>query len=184
MEISLRNKILTVVGLNNSGKSYLVKNFILPKYKCIVYDPLHEYNSSHCDVFYPTKNTYPDTAIENEGFINNLIIKGKYELLIYDEATRVFPNQKPLLPLMRSFFDTYRHYNQLGLVFICRRPVQLQTDIPSLSHHIISFGTKGLPDINRLNAESAGLGDACSHLDQYHFCFVNENRTYFEHDPI
>jgi len=150
----------------------------------MVYDPLHEYPKDECDVFYPKNSTYPNTAVENEKFISQVIVKNRYELLIYDEATRVFPNKREFFPVMRSFLDTYRHYNQMGLVFICRRPSQLQTDIPSLSHHIVSFGSKGLPDIQRLNAESNGLGDLCSTLSDYHYALVNEDRSYVEMTPV
>jgi len=184
MKLSLRNRILTVIGLNNSGKSYLVKNAIVPRYKCLIFDPLKEYPHNQCDVYYPKNNTYPAIATENETFIKDIVMKGSYELLIYEEATRVFPNKYPLFPVMRSFFDTYRHYNQMGLIFICRRPSQLQTDIPSLSHNLISFGNKGIADISRLNQESDGLGDLCSRLSNYCYAFVNEDRTYQEMPPV
>ena len=72
----------------------------------------------------------------------------------------------------------------MGLVFICRQPSQLHTDIPSLSYHIISFGSKGLPDIRRLNAESDGLGDLCTTLSNYKYTWVNEDMSYFEMQSI
>lgn len=184
MELNLRNKIISIFGLNFSGKSYFVKNAILPNYKCLVFDPLKEYPHNDCDVYYPQHNVFPSIAIENEQFIKGIVAKGQYEILIYEEASRVFPNMKSLMPEMRSFFDTYRHYNNLGLVFICRRPSQLHTDIPSLSHHIVSFGSKGLPDINRLNAESEGLGTLCSQLANYEYAFVNQDRSYCKMPPI
>ena len=85
---------------------------------------------------------------------------------------------------MRSFLDTYRHYNQVGLVFICRRASQIFTDIPSLAHNLICFGNKGVADIQRLNSESRDLGDAVAGLSDYHFVLVAQDRTFEIMDPI
>lgn len=185
MNLDLKNKITFISGLNGSGKSYFTKNAILPAYKCLVHDPLKEYPRGGTDVYYP-KLIYPEIAKENETFIKKIVIPNtsKYDLLIYEEASRTFPNSKPIFPVMRSFFDTYRHYDNIGLVFICRRPAQIFTDIPSLSHYQFNFGNKGLADINRLNQESAGLGDLVSQLDKYEFVFVNQDRTYEKKPPI
>lgn len=179
IKLDLKNKITFISGLNGSGKSYFTKNAILPNYHCLIHDPLKEYPSQNADVFYPKLN-YPAIAEENEKFIQKKVIpdSGKYDLLIYEEASRTFPNSKPLYPIMRSFFDTYRHYNNLGMVFICRRPAQIFTDIPSLAHHLICFGNKGSADIQRLNQESEGLGDLVKHLSNYDFVFVDQDRDY------
>lgn len=180
MELNLRNKITCVFGLNNSGKSYFVKNVIIPKYNCLVFDVLGEYPQDICDVYLSKNRNYPAIAQENEDLIKKIVIPGvnKYELLIYEEASRIFPNMRPFYPVMRSFFDTYRHYGELGLVFICRRPAQLQTDIPGLSHCIFSFGNKGSADIQRLNQESEGLGDLVATLSNYEYVFVDQDRSF------
>ena len=180
MDLDLKNRITFVCGLNMSGKSYFVKNAILPKYRCLVHDPLKEYPQNDCDVFYPKQSNYPGIAIENEMFLENVVKPNckKYDLLVYEEASRTFPNEKPLYPNMRSFFDTYRHYNSLGLVFICRRPAQIFTDIPELSHFLFCFGNKGLNDISRLNRESEGLGDMVKELSNFDYVVVSSDRTY------
>ena len=185
MEINLKNKITSIFGLNGSGKTYFTINAILKNYRCLVHDPLKQYPSDKCDVFLPKIN-YPGIAHENELFLEKFVKpkSGKYDLLIYEEASRTFPSQKPIMPAMRSFLDTYRHYNELGLVFICRRPAQIFTDIPELSHHIFSFGNKGLNDIKRLNAESSGLGDIVKDLANYEYVIVNQDRTFTRMPPI
>lgn len=186
MKLDLHNTILFVSGLNNSGKSYFVKNKILPNYKCLVHDPLKEYPQNDCDVYYPKKTTYPAITQENENFIKKIVIPNanNYDLIVWEEASRTFPNKKELFPVMRAFLDTYRHYNQVGLVFICRRASQIQTDIPSLAHNLICFGNKGVADIQRLNSESQGLGDVVAQLSNYHFVLVAQDRTFKEMDPI
>ena len=185
MNIDLKNKITFISGMNGSGKSYFTKNALLPNYRCLVHDPLKEYPKNRCDVFEPKLN-YPDIAEENEEIINKIVIPNckKYDLLVYEEASRTFPNSKPLYPVMRSFFDTYRHYGNLGLVFICRRPAQIFTDIPALSHYQFNFGNKGLADINTLNSISQGLGDAVAQLKDHAYVFVDQDRSYKIMPPI
>lgn len=182
MDLDLRNKITFISGLNASGKTYFTIHAILPNYKCLVHDPLKQYPQDQADVYYPPKLNYPQITADNEDFLENIVKKlaPNYDLLIYEEASRTFPNSKPLFPAMRSFLDTYRHWNSsgFGVVFICRRPAQIFTDIPELAHHLICFGNKGLNDISRLNAESQGLGDLVKTLSHYEFVIVNQDRTY------
>lgn len=185
MDLDLKNKITFISGMNGSGKSYFTKHAVLTNYHCLVHDPLKEYPKDGCDVFYP-KLTYPAIAEENEELLKKIVIpqSSEYDLLVYEEASRTFPNSKPLLPVMRSFFDTYRHYNNLGLVFICRRPAQIFTDIPALSHYQFNFGNKGLADINTLNSVSKGLGDEVATLKDHAYVFVDQDRSYSRMPPI
>ena len=188
MDIDLTKKIITVFGLNLSGKSHFVKHAIIPKYRCLVVDPNAEYDSDQADVYRPKANSYPAIARENEKFLESFVKpnKGSWDLLIFDEADDIFPNGKPLFSMMANLKGKYRHdkWGNLGLVFICRRPAQLFTDFPSLSHYIFTFGNKGLPDVSRLNAESQGLGDEARLLANYEYILVNPNRSFERMPPI
>lgn len=207
MEIDLTKKIVTIFGLNMSGKSYFVKNAIIPNYKCLVFDPNSEYDKSECDVYRPKYTTFPAVARENEKFLGwvkknkarykhkivdpltdkETIEEGKYDLIIWDEADSIFPNKKPLFPLMDNLKGKYRHENKwggIGIIFLCRRPAQLFTDFPSLSHYIFTFGNKGAPDKQRLNSEAEGLGDQAKLLSDYRYIVVSPDRQYEEHPPI
>lgn len=190
MKLNLKEKITFISGLNGSGKTYFVQNAIIPNYKCLAHDPLRQYSQCDCHNYIPSHNTYPAITRDNEALVK-AIMDGKsfsfgdeeisardFDLLIYEEASRTFPNGKPFFSKMRSFLDTYRHYNNLGLVFICRRASQIQTDIPSLAHHLICFGNKGVADISRLNQESKGLGDAVAELANFEYVFVDQDRNY------
>jgi len=191
MELNLKEKITFISGLNGSGKTYFAQNMIIKNYRCLVHDPLRQYSKSDCHNYIPSYNIYPSIARDNEDFVKT-IMDGKsfnfgekeeinvkdFDLLIYEEASRTFPNMKPFFPKMRSFLDTYRHYNDLGLVFICRRASQIQTDIPSLAHHLICFGNKGVADISRLNQESEHLGDQVAMLSNFEYIFVDQDRSF------
>lgn len=180
MKLDLHSRILFISGLNASGKSYFTKNAIIPNYRTLVFDPLKEYPTGECDVYYPKAKVHPAITRENEEFIKKIVIPeaDKYDLIIWEEASRTFPTKKEFMPIMRSFLDTYRHFNQIGIIFICRRSAQINTDIPSLAHNLICFGNKGTADIQRLNQESQGLGDLVATLDNYDYVFVEQNREY------
>ena len=182
MEINLKNKITFISGLNASGKTYFAEHAILPSYRCLVHDPLKQYPQTEADIYIPKNINYPAIALDNETFLEKYVKENasKYDLLIFEEASRTFPNSKPLMSSMRSFLDTYRHWGSggFGIIFICRRPAQIFTDIPELSHHLICFGNKGMNDISRLNAESNGLGDLVATLSNYEYVFVDQDRTY------
>jgi len=196
MDLNLKNKITFISGLNGSGKTYFAQHGIIPKYKCLVHDPLKQYSQVECWNYKPKHNTYPAITRDNENFVKNIMEGGsmsfgeeeisvrEFDLVIYEEASRTFPNGKPFFSKMRSFLDTYRHYNQLGLVFICRRASQIQTDIPSLAHYLFCFGNKGVADISRLNSESKGLGDLVATLSKFRYVFVDQDRVYEEYPPI
>ena len=187
MEIDLRTKIFTVFGLNLSGKSYFVKNAIIPSYRCLVWDPNKEYDPDAADVYRPRSKAYPASAYEVEQFLTKIVKpgRGKWELVIFDEANSTFPVSRPLFPAMLDFRDNYRHdgYGNLGLGFVARRPAQLFTDFVALSHVIFSFGNKGSQDISRLNSEAAGLGDIVKDLSNHEYVLVNQDRTYAKYPP-
>jgi hypothetical protein len=187
MKLNLTKRITSVFGLNLSGKSYFVKNAILTNYKCLVIDILGEYIDLKCDVYIPKAKIYPEIAKELDEFIKTYIIPkaNEYDLIIFEECNRIFPNKKEFMPVMRAFLDTYRHYGHgLGVVFVARRPAQVNTDIPSLSHNQVNFCNKGVSDIQRMNAESKGLGDMIANLSNHKFVLVKEDRTYKEYNPI
>jgi hypothetical protein len=188
MELDLTKKIFTAFGLNLSGKSYFVKHAIIPNYRCLVWDPNKEYPAEECDVYQPKSQAFPGSAYEFEQFLIKIVKprKGKYDLVLVDEANSTFPVNRPLLGESLDFLNNYRHdqWGGLGIGFVCRRPAQLYTDFVSLSHIIFSFGNKGSQDIQRLNMEASGLGDLVKTLANHEYVIVNQDRTYARMPPI
>jgi len=181
MDVDLTKKIFTVFGMNLSGKSHFIKNAIIPKYRCLVFDPNGEYDQSQADVYRPKYREYPDTAIENEEFLGFVKKnKGSWDLVIWDEADDIFPLNRPLFSRMANLKGKYRHdeWGNLGIGFACRRPAQLYTDFVELSHYIITFGSKGKNDISRMNDVSVGLGDVSRELSNYEYIVVNPDRSF------
>jgi len=187
MQLNLIKNITTIFGLNLSGKSFLVKNAILPRYRCIVWDPNQEYDVNKCDVYYPKNLAYPGSANEMETFLSKYVKagKGKYDLVVIDEANGPFPVNRPLLGVATDFLNTYRHdkWGNLGMLLICRRPAQLYTDFSELSHVLITFGSNGKNDISRLNSIYTGMGDAAAQLEQYHYIICLNGREWHKMKP-
>lgn len=181
MEINLRNKIFCIFGLNMTGKSYLAEH-IASKYNAVFFDVLNEH-SDKFDSYVPKHKEYPEIANENEFFISKIQDKRKYNMIIYEEASRIFPNRKPLFPNFRAFFDTYRHKDK-AIGFICRRPSQLNTDIVELSHYIFVFNLKGVNDIRYFNEINSKIEETTANLKQYSFLVIFPDRSFKVFEPV
>lgn len=180
--LNLTNKIWCIFGLNGTGKSYLSK-YIAKNYSAVFFDVLNEH-SKEFDSYVPNHKNYPEIAIEFDQFLTKIQGHKKWNMIIVDEASRVFPNMRPLRPVMRSYIDVFRHTNQNSIGFICRRPTQLFTDLVELSHYLFIFKLTGKNDVQYLNFITSGLGDTVSQLEKYHFVLVKEDRTYQICQPV
>lgn len=182
MQINLVNKLACIFGLNATGKTTLAKH-IAQKYNTIIFDVLGEYDSNKFDVYVPKSKEYPDIAEEFEKFISFMQDNNKYNLIIVEEASRIFPNRIPLKPKARAFLDTFRHKNK-GLILIARRPSQLFTDFVELSHYLFVFNLKGLNDISYFNKINYNLQDIIATLKPYHFVVILPNRDFVICEPV
>jgi len=174
-------KIICIFGLNMSGKTTLAK-FIMKNFNSVVFDVLREYDFNKYDVYQPKKTDYPSISEEFDFFIEK-VKTGRWNLIVIDEASRIFPNRKALYPKFRSFLDTYRHYNKT-IMFICRRPTQLFTDIPELAHYLIFFNLKGKNDIEYINSLNRNAGEVVYSLPNYHFVVMDMWRNFYLCKPI
>jgi len=175
-------KIICIFGLNMSGKTTLAK-YIMRNSSAVVFDVLKEYDYNRYDVYQPKKVNYPEVAQEFDLFIDRVKDEPKWNLIVVDEANRIFPNRKALFPRFRSFLDTYRHFNKT-IMFICRRPSQLFTDIPELAHYLIFFNLKGKNDIEYINSLNRNAGEVVYSLPKYHFVVMDMWRNFYICKPI
>lgn len=179
---SLQNRMFTIVGLHESGKTVLAK-FIASKFNAIIFDPLGEYDSSKFDVYRPKAKGYPEVTQEAEEFIRYVKRERKWNLVHFSEASRIFPNMKPLMPVAREFFDTYRH-DGFAVGFDCRRPVQLNTDLIETSKDIFVFSTKGLRDVEYFSGLNREIGDLPFTIPSYHFIHITQDRSFRVCAPV
>lgn len=198
MKVDFDNKLVTIIGLHETGKTHLAKE-IADNYETAVFDVLHEYDEKNFDVWRPPSDTYPDIQEDFDEFLEYLRNKkesgkGDWEMLICDETSTVHPNKKSMPTVMNNFLNYYRHSVDekgwdMGGIFIARRPARMNTNIVELSRYIIVFRVTGKNDVKYLNQISDGLGDEASKLGEgdrpdHEFILVNPDRTYKVLDPI
>jgi DNA helicase HerA-like ATPase len=186
---------ITVVGLPGSGKTEWCKDFarsfVDKRRGVLIVDPLREIEVKGASTYHPSNRVEP--AGEVEFLIKRLLINPyekevpisrRFQLVIFDEANRYFPNKIPLGPNAAYLNDSGRHLD-LSMIFVARRIAQLNTDLPELSHRLIAFLQTGVNDIQRLNDIRSGLGDEVQTLPKYQFIELDarENRV-TRHLPI
>lgn len=185
MNLKLTRKTWAVFGYKGGGKSALAK-FIATAYaeKCLYYDTLHEVPENVKFHSYPPKNRYNITELENVIYL--IQTSKRYRMFVIDEANRFCPPKpKPLPQGIADMNDWCRHpqYN-LSVVYIARRPVQLNTDLTEIADYLFIFQLGGRNDIQYLNDLRNGLGDAVKNLSLYHFILVEPDRTWSIKTPI
>lgn len=176
----LTNKKIVVFGMQGSGKSHLVKNYILPRiHRGIVFDTLNEYPQF---TRYVPKSRNKDGVPELELFIK-YAIKNKYSMIVVDEANRYMLPKPIPLPEQVSYLNDFQLHIPISFLCIARRPVQLNTDITELAHYIICFNLAGKNDIGYLNDLTDGLGDSVAQLQEYEFIVAGLPRQNYQKFP-
>lgn len=183
MFIDISNKRFVILGLQGTGKSYLVKYFLKNVRESIVYDVLQEHEGFNR--FLVTYREYSDEALDElNTFISQVVIESKkIRLFILEEANRYCPNKRPLPEQVNQLNDFQRHWN-IAFGSVARRASQLNTDLVELAHYLFIFSLQGKNDYEYLEAISEGLGDAVRALPDYHFVMVHPKRNYEVHKPI
>lgn len=182
-EIDLEGKSGCIFGLPDSGKSTLA-NSVAKTYGslCIVYDPLREYPGEPFDSYEPKDR---ESVPELEKFVRRIMPMRKYRLVIIDECNRYCPSKPNPLPQAVADLNDWRAHYELGTIYICRRPVQLNQDLTDLAHYLFVFNMTGKHDVDYLNSIANGLGDACENLLPYHFvCAPPRRQDYFICSPV
>jgi hypothetical protein len=183
MNIDLKRKNAVTFGLRASGKSTFV-NKVTEDHgaRALLYDTLHEAPKDAPYYSYKPKNR--NSVAELEAVILKLKDSRQFDLFVIDECNRFAPSKPtPLPPQLADLNDQSRHYG-LSVIYIARRPCQLNQDLTELADYMFIFALTGKSDIKYLNDISGGLGDTVLQLQQYQFVVVNPNRSYFIANPI
>ncbi len=165
--LELSNKGTALFGLPDSGKSTLA-NYILTRFgsQGFIYDTLNEFNAEPYDSYSPkNRNSIP----ELESIIRPVFNSLRYRLIVIDETNRYCPSKPAPLPQAIADLNDWRAHFNVGVIYIARRPVQLNQDLTELAHFVICFHLDGVNDVRYLNDLKNGLGDAVSGLKRYHF---------------
>ena len=183
--LDIREKTCTILGIKGSGKSNALRNFLVQEPNHMVWDPLREIPKTlqgvEMNMYYPQRK---DDAEEFDELLRKI---AKYlpsvSLICADEMNQVAPSRQRLSRGVQAIADFSRHMG-VGVIFLSRRPVQLETTLVELSEYLMVFRLTGKNDYRWLEDTSKGLGDAVRELGPYEFMLVMPDRTYHHCAPL
>lgn len=171
--MELKNCKICVFGIQGSGKTFFVENFLMKKYQKPIIYLMHkeDFNKrgNHVQVIVPQdENGNVDTSQRTlnqwSQKIKEKAINGEIDAFIIDEADLFIPKDFRMMQKSPFFHDlviNHRHYG-LSIIFITRRPQELPTAITEQSAHYFIFHISGKNVKDHLNRIHENLGDICS----------------------
>jgi len=184
---------ITVLGLQGSGKTYLVTNSFLKYQKNhLIVDIMHEYPSD-MHSYSPKYLDDPDRLKEEISYIiKKLIIKNcvaledknttktdknRLKLVVFEESDLYAPSSERVAEGMRSLVVQSRHL-QLDMIFISRRPSDVSAYIMDTSDYLIigkQVGANALKIVNNLNSLAGAMLKKLDY-EKHQFLLLNRNR--------
>lgn len=186
---------LTVIGLQGSGKTYLVKKAILDKEsQHLVIDPNDEYNGytryvprftdDYEKLTQEIKLAIKRLVLPNTWSLEQLEKTGKdkpkrLKLLVIDEADLIAPARTNINSMLRNLIVKSRHL-RLDIVFISRRPTDLNAYIMDTSDKLVVFKQVGYNALKTLRALKLDSDKVIKQLDyaKHEFLLFDIDREY------
>lgn len=186
---------LTVIGLQGSGKTYLVKKAILDKEsQHLVIDPNDEYNGytryvprftdDYEKLTQEIKLAIKRLVLPNTWSLEQLEKSGKdkpkrLKLLVIDEADLIAPARTNINSMLRNLIVKSRHL-RLDIVFISRRPTDLNAYIMDTSDKLVVFKQVGYNALKTLRALKLDSDKVIKQLDyaKHEFLLFDIDREY------
>lgn len=176
----------TILGLQGSGKSYMVKNCILPAYdgEVLVFDVMDEYKGF--DRYVPKFVDDRDMIQEEVAlFIRKMVIpnsaagKKKIRAVVFDEADLYAPATEKVAPGLRNLVVKSRHYG-LDIIFVTRRPTDISAYIMDTSDYLIigkQVGVNALRIIGNISSEAKEIVQNLDY-ERHEFLIFDRDRKY------
>jgi len=159
-----------------------MKHLLSRQPKHLVIDPLEEYDPKQFKVYRPASILDPKCKIspqeEMEVIISEVVESnakaGKLELFAIDESQLFFPAREQLPFNAKSLVSLGRHWgvhntDGVTVIYVTRRPVELNTTIVELSDFRVVYYLTGRNDLKYLSDICAGWDDEVVSLPEYHF---------------
>lgn len=171
--MDIKDTKICVFGVQGSGKSFFVENYLMHKFKNPVVYLMHEEDfqsrGNHVEAIIPkdSEGNVDTSTLTLNKYSKNIkkrAINGEVDAFIIDEADLFIPKDFRSLQKYSYFHDiiiNHRHYS-LSLIFITRRPQELPTMITEQSAHYFIFHIAGKNVKDHLNRIYDNLGDIAS----------------------
>lgn len=187
---------LTVIGLQGSGKTYLVKKAILDKEPHhLVIDPNDEYGDEYTRYIPRFTDNYEKLTQEIKLVVKKLVLPNcwsleqmqksgkdkpkRLKLLVIDEADLIAPARTNINSMLRNLIVKSRHL-RLDIVFISRRPTDLNAYIMDTSDKLVVFKQVGYNALKTLRALKLDSDKVIKKLDyaKHEFLLFDIDREY------
>jgi DNA helicase HerA-like ATPase len=99
---------------------------------------------------------------------------------------RYCPNKIPLPDAIGNLSDNHAHMRNregVSVVYITRRPADLNTNLIETSHIIVIFRLSGKNDIMYLENLHKGLGDEIRNLKDYEYIILDNTKGSYKKFP-
>jgi DNA helicase HerA-like ATPase len=188
------NDRISIFGRTGSGKTFFVKNWLLPHYtNYIFWDVKHENRDIEHEVILNTpaelkdgitqyqKILYQPTNIKlDKDFdaICEIIFKNKNTALYVDEASKIsIPNR--INPWHNTIITQGRTYN-VGIINASQRPRIIHNTLISESEHLFIFSLNLETDIIKIKQSIGDASDDIRFLPEHYVLYYNirYNRAY------
>ena len=150
---------INVYGIQGSGKTYCVSNFLIPQFDNPIIYGVHpsDYIQAKGKILNP-KNLSTDELDRNCQIIKELAINGKCDCFVLDEADMFLGNSIESIKKYPHLYDliiNHRHYKKgypfiddkslsgLAVIFITRRPQSIPTEITESSEYYFVYAIAG-----------------------------------------
>lgn len=197
---------VTIIGLQGSGKTYLAKKVFLDKEKQhLVIDPNDEY-AGYTRYVPKYTDDYEKLSEEIKVAIRKLVLpntwsieqleksgkekKDRLKLLVIDEADLMLPARHNINAAIRNLIVKSRHL-RLDIVFISRRPTDLNAYVMDVSDYLVVFKQVGYNALRTLRALKLDSDKAIKQLDykKHEFLLFDRERNYHRYtldtfDPV
>jgi len=174
-KINLKNVKTCVFGIQGSGKTYLVANYLLNNFKHPFIYEIHPEDFRHCKNAIIYRYTPESLTINklNEVCreVKKLGKKKKIDCFVLDEADMFIQSVLSIPNHLRDLILNHRHYN-LGLIFISRRPQSIPSEIVESSEHLFVFKIEGENVERKLNAIHPNFKNLLPKLDKEKHNFI------------
>lgn len=186
---------VTIIGLQGSGKTYLAKRVFLDKEKRhLVIDPNDEY-AGYTRYVPKYTDDYEKLSEEIKVAIRKLVLpntwsieqleksgrekKDRLKLLVIDEADLMLPARHNINAAIRNLIVKSRHL-RLDIVFISRRPTDLNAYVMDVSDYLVVFKQVGYNALRTLRALKLDSDKAIKELDykKHEFLLFDRERNY------